>query len=422
VLFTLAAHGETVGSTLKNIALYVLRLSRSLIDFLEEFEDAYSTAKQSALALFVNLGNLLAGLSINSAFRSLKGHPRVFRVYPQVLGTRGILTGIFSARTSTGLHLGSIGTNLRGNTKYFYSMVSTMLVLASLSAFIISFLFFLSSFSTSVEVYAVICTTIAAVSPFSLAVISIVAFQVFKKKLDPDILLYPTSSVLNDIVISLVFIEIARLAILGHGVFFVITASLLSAFFIALGFYTLLRGEKEVLLSTLREGGLALLIGLTIELGTGLILSRLLEVGGVAKIAILYPVMLSTLGGSISIVGSMLTTRLSTGEFDFSTYSFKQFGQNIIGLQMASLVFHSSLSFIASYLMREVTPLEFFTLSYLSHLLGFTIMMPIVFLTVYVTNRKGLDPDNFVNPIESSIADFVETVSILVVYRTLGAD
>jgi len=69
---------------------------------------------------------------------------------------------------------------------------------------------------------------------------------------------------------------------------------------------------------------------------------------------------------------------------------------------------------------KTLTPFEFFTLSYLAHILGFIVMTPIVFLTAYITHRKGLDPDNFINPIQSSVADLVETVSILVVTRSLS--
>jgi len=405
---------------MKLVPIKAVQTLEKMINILEEVDEAYFTAKQSALALFVNIGNLLAGLSISSAFEQLKTHSWIFRVYPQILGTRGILTGIFSARTSTGLHLGSIESNLRRNTWYFYSLVSTMLILASFSAVIISILFFISSLYVSVEVYVVIYTTIATVSPFSLLFISLVAFQVFKRKLDPDILLYPTSSVLNDIVMSLVFVEIAKAVILWNTTFFVVLTILFMALFSTLGFYMLYHREKTVFLTTLKEGGLALLIGVTIELGTGFILSELFRAREIAKIAVLYPVMLSVLGGSTSIIGSMLTTRISTGEFDFSTYSFKRFSQNILGLQIASIAFHGVLSFIASYIVKTLTPFEFFTLSYLAHILGFIVMTPIVFLTAYITHRKGLDPDNFINPIQSSVADLVETVSILVVTRSLS--
>ncbi len=402
-------------TALDNIA----QILRKLMDILEELEEAYLTARQSALALFVNLGNLLAGLSISSALGQLRAHPWVLRIYPQVLGTRGILTGIFSARTSTGLHLGSIDSSLRKNTQYFYSLVSTMLVLASLSALMIFALFSISSLYPSADVFAVVYTTIATVSPFSLLFISFTAFQVFKRKLDPDILLYPTSSVLNDVVISLVFVGVVRAIISQTTTLLLVLTIILAVLFSALGFYTFYYGERSVFLTTLKEGGLALFIGLSIELGTGIVLSELLKAGGIAKIAVLYPVMLSVLGSSTSIVGSMLTTRVSTGEFDFSISSLKKFSQNILGLQAASVAFHGVLSIIASILVKDFSFLEFFALSYLSHILGFTMMIPVVFITAYVTYRKGLDPDNFINPIQSSIADLVETISILLVARNI---
>ncbi|OYT30390.1 MAG: hypothetical protein B6U95_00465 [Thermofilum sp. ex4484_82] len=410
----------SVKSKLLEIILDLSNKIEHLSDFIL-LGDVLPIAKQSFIALFINLGNLLSGLSVASVLNSLKQQPWIFRIYPQILGTRGILAGIFSARTSTSLHLGLIEPSLKRNTSYFYSLGAAMLLLTLAGALVISILFTFSTLNVLLEVHVIIYSTILLVAPLSFFIISAIAFKAFKKGLDPDILLYPFSSVINDILISLVFIEIGRLIVRGFSFLLIPVTFFFIAAYIAIGYYVYEREEREVLVSTIKEGFTALLIGLTIELGTGSVLSTLLSgEKRVTEIALMYPVMLSTLGGSASIIGSMVTTRIAIGEFDFSPQSFKNILQNIIGLQIASVFFHAILSVIVSLIVGSFYRIfMLFMFAYISHVLGFIIMIPIILLTAYETVKRGLDPDNFVNPIESSIADFVETFSIALVSMIL---
>ncbi|RLE83520.1 MAG: hypothetical protein DRJ39_04770, partial [Thermoprotei archaeon] len=155
----------------------VLDLSNK-IEHLSDFillGDVLPIAKQSFIALFINLGNLLSGLSVASVLNSLKQQPWIFRIYPQILGTRGILAGIFSARTSTSLHLGLIEPSLKRNTSYFYSLGAAMLLLTLAGALVISILFTFSTLNVLLEVHVIIYSTILLVAPLSFFIISAIA-------------------------------------------------------------------------------------------------------------------------------------------------------------------------------------------------------------------------------------------------------
>jgi len=52
--------------------------------------------------------------------------------------------------------------------------------------------------------------------------------------------------------------------------------------------------------------------------------------------------------------------------------------------------------------------------------MGVALMIPVAILVAIAAFERGLDPDNFVNPIESSIADLVGTSTILASVELLG--
>jgi cation transporter-like permease len=49
----------------------------------------------------------------------------------------------------------------------------------------------------------------------------------------------------------------------------------------------------------------------------------------------------------------------------------------------------------------------------ITNILAVSIMVVIAYFVAIVTYRRGWDPDNFVIPIESSLADSVTTIALL---------
>lgn len=73
--------------------------------------------KETVSALSFNLGGILTGLIVAFQFNVFQLAPWAIAVYPVVLSARGVVSGLFSGRLSTGLHLGTIYPKLRGNSK-----------------------------------------------------------------------------------------------------------------------------------------------------------------------------------------------------------------------------------------------------------------------------------------------------------------
>jgi cation transporter-like permease len=102
----------------------------------------------------------------------------------------------------------------------------------------------------------------------------------------------------------------------------------------------------------------------------------------------------------------MLVTRFS----EISNHS-----NEIISAWTASLVMFSLYSITSSivYGMDKLPQLLIDSLA--TNILVVPIIVVVSFLTAIVTRKRGLDPDNFIIPIETSISDGLTTIGLLVV-------
>jgi len=64
--------------------------------------------------------------------------------------------------------------------------------------------------------------------------------------------------------------------------------------------------------------------------------------------------------------------------------------------------------------------LRFTALLFVTNILAALSMVIIAYAVGILTYRKGWDPDNFVIPIESSLADTITTISLLVALNLIG--
>ncbi len=84
---------------------------------------------------------------------------------------------------------------------------------------------------------------------------------------------------------------------------------------------------------------------------------------------------------------------------------------------MASLVMFTLYS-IVSFLTRRITALDdfmrFMAQLLVTNILAVSSIVVISYAVAIFTYRRGWDPDNFVIPIESSLADGITTISLLI--------
>jgi mgtE-like transporter len=157
---------------------------------------------------------------------------------------------------------------------------------------------------------------------------------------------------------------------------------------------------------------------------TGTILKGVNEIVGSGKeIYTVYPALIDTVGDVGSVVGSTATTKLALGLLNPSFRSMRNHAARIFSTWIASIVMfilYSVISLLTHGTLTLHAFLNFTTLLLTANVIAFSAIVLISFAVAILTFRRGLDPDNFVIPIESSLADSITTIALLVALFLVG--
>lgn len=377
---------------------------------------------QSLLSLSSNLGALLAGTFIALNLNLLTRTPWILALFPGILSIRGAIGGLFSGRLSTGLHLGTVKPRYTKNTGDFYLLFYVIITLALESSIVVGLvasLFNVAVWGASIvdcfSIIAVVVSTmglsIVLISPITIAV-SIISFR---HGLDPDVTVYPVMATVADILVTLCYI--LELNVFFSGPLGVYLIGLTSLIFLGIVLYIVFRNVREDrFVKTIKEFFVVLVLVAFIVNVTGSLLNEIRDVAGNRpEIFVVYPALIDTVGSVGSIVGSTATTKLFLGILKSSFSSIKQHLTEIGGTWIASLIMFAIYSAIPSFTSEVAmsNPLKFTAQLLTTNILAVSMMIVIAFAVAIFTYRKGLDPDNFVIPIESSLADSITTISFL---------
>jgi len=379
---------------------------------------------QSLLSLSFNLGGLLAGTLLALFFDVFSLAPWTLVLFPGILSVRGAIGGLFSGRLGTGLHLGTVRYSYTKNTRYFYLLQHAVVTLTFLSGIAIgltTWVFSVVFWGATMADFLSIAVVIVATMGLSLVFVSPLTIAVsvfsFRRGLDPDVIVYPVMSTVADIIVTACYVLCLNiffsLTVLGY---FLI--GVLNLIFLSVAFYILVknRGEKEFI-KTIKEFLFTLVFVVYIVNLTGSLLNQLRGIIGVRpEIYIVYPALIDTTGDVGSIVGSTATTKLALGAIKPSLSSIKQHKTEISSAWAASVLMFTLYSIISLLVCGIATSNTLSVLTarlLITNGLAVSVMVVISYVVAMATYRKGWDPDNFVIPIESSLADSVTTIALL---------
>jgi mgtE-like transporter len=385
---------------------------------------------QSLLSLSSNLGGILAGTLIVLYVGVFSRAPWILTLFPGILSIRGAIGGLFSGRLSTGLHLGTVKPSFTENTRefnlFFYAIVTLTLessIVVGLVASLFNAVLWGASIVDCVSIIVVVISTmglsIVLISPITIAV-SILSFR---RGLDPDVIVYPVMATVADILVTLCYVlELSIFFSLGPLGGYLI--GLTSIIFLLAVLYIAFRNVKEdKFVKTLKEFFVVLLLVAFIVNVTGSLLNEIREVvGNRPEIYVVYPALIDTVGSVGSIVGSTATTKLFLGVLRSSFSSIKQHLAEIGGAWIASMIMFVVYSTLPYFTGRTAAfnLLRFTAQLVTTNILAVSVMVIIAYAVAIFTYRRGWDPDNFVIPIESSLADSITTVSFLVALSAIG--
>jgi mgtE-like transporter len=378
--------------------------------------------KETSLAYSFDIAGLLAGFLVAYQLGVFRLSPWALALYPTLISTR-VISGLLSGRLSTALHLGTIYPRFSGNTKSFYKLIDAIIVLTLVTSLTVSLisLFFgyllwgitLADFSAIVSVMV---ATLAIGLLFSLVTIK-VAFVSFKRGLDPDIVVYPIISTAVSIFITLCYIGVlnlffflpylGRLAILAIGFTHV---------FLVLYLISQDKQEPEFL-KTISESLIMLLfVSLMVTL-TGTIFRGISNFAENRKeIYTIYPALINMVSNVGSVVGSTANTKLALGLLTPSFSSIKNHTKNITSAWVASFLMFTVLALISLAVNRVFSlssVLNFMVIIWLSNVIAVIGIALLSYWVSILTFKRGLDPDNFVIPVETSFATIVTSTALL---------
>ena len=378
---------------------------------------------QSLLSFSFDVGGLLTGALLVLYFDvfSIKEAPWALILFPGILSVRGAIGGLFSGHLSTGLHLGTVRASYTKNTKDFHLLLQAVVTLALISGITVGigtsiFGVFLWKVTVIdfIKLLAVIIATMALSVVFNSPIT--IAFSVlsFRRGLDPDVIVYPITSTVSDIINTACYIFSLNIFFtLNHLGYYLI--GILDLIFLSVVVYLLVKNvREEKFVKMIKEFLLTLLFVTFIVNVTGSFLDK---IGNRTEVYVVYPALITTIGGVGSIIGSTATTKLALGVIKPSFSSIRQHLNEIGGSWTASIAMFTLYS-ITSSLTSETTTLsnslKFATQLLATNILAVSAMIIIAYAVAISTYRRGLDPDNFVIPIESSLADSITTISLLI--------
>jgi mgtE-like transporter len=385
--------------------------------------------KETSIAYVFDIGGLLAGFMVASQLGIFAKAEWVIAVYPAILSAKGVIGGLLSGRLSTALHLGTIHPRFFTNTKSFYKLLEALVVITlatsvAMSSIGIVFgtLFWGITFADFPAILSVVMATMAIGLLLSLITIK-VSFVSFKRGLDPDIVVYPIMSTVADIFITLFYIGVISLFFAGYLGSWVIAAIALAFGFLV--FYILPKNMHEVnFIKTIKESMTTLLIVAFVVNVTGTVLKQISYfVAERKEVFTVYPALIDTIGDVGSVVGSTATTKLALGLLTPSLASMRNHAKNIFSAWSASLMVFVILA-ILSLAINGVFSLPSFlsliSVLLIANVIAITAIVLLSYSISILTFKKGLDPDNFVIPIESSFADSITTIALLVALLLIG--
>jgi mgtE-like transporter len=376
---------------------------------------------QALFSLLFDFGGLLAGSILAYNLGIFESLPWALVIYPGILSIRGAIGGLFSGRLSTAMHLGTIKPRLMGNTSEAYALLNTVNALTLMSALFmgsIGSIICVVVTGTPLTTFPLILSVIVCSMGLSILIISPMTFWIstvaYRRGLDPDVILYPIVSTVADIVITFLYIGVLQ-AILKLGDMswiFLNSINLVFIFTVLWAIRKIYRSEEFQ--STFKEFMITLLFVSVIVNITGTALNSIIDViGRRPEIFMIYPALIDTVGDIGSIVGSTATTKMALGTMLTKYGAILEHSLEIASAWVASVIMFILYAIFSSLANGVELPrllLEVLTV----HIIVVPLIILISYGTAIITRRRGLDPDNFIIPVETSLSDGLTTIGLLI--------
>jgi len=349
---------------------------------------------------------LVAGLVVVSGVSYIVSYPIVLLILPALMDLRGDIYGSLSIRTVTALHLGLSRPTFRSKFVVMNLKAAVLIsILASTVVAVVSMIVEWISWGEGLGVlllplsYSTTLLAFALVVPISLKTI----FEAFKRGVSIEYLAAPIVSGISDVITPLLLFLFAA----------IVHYPLASILILLLSLLLILRCRKLDESSTkyVRENSVATMVVATLSGFGGLFYALNIRDPLVQRILLSAPGFNAVLGAFAGIVASSLSVRLQTvGEVGMG--------------DLKGLCLRSGAQYLAAVMVLALPVLAYggvlcFSAVLAASLAGFLVMLASTHFLTLFTFRHGLDPDNVVFPIMTTVGDLVGPALVIASYLAL---
>lgn len=393
--------------------------------------------RESLIALGITVfGELITGnlwASFYSEFIIIAG---IIALIPVIGENRGNISGIFTSRLGTGLHLGTMKPSFRERSKELNNTILMNIILTlSLpiwTSFVVFSFHYLSGGTTSYFdfLFVGIGASLILVCIQPILTLSI-AFLVYIKGFDPDVVVYPVTSVIADIMTSLaIYIVIAieisffrsnSLTIPETFVEFIAVSYFIG--FLLFIFIRPIRNRFNIsfdLVNLLREALPVIMVSIIIGSIAGSILDNTVTYTG---ILLILPIFMSFTGAIGSVIGSKFTTNYQLGMLSTKNGKIDMYIISPLLLILVSFILSTFLGVVAyeitlqsHYSLPAHTTMISFIIS--CSLIGVMTALLSILLAIFlgiITFARGLDADNIIVPLLTTVGDLIAIITVVVI-------
>nr|WP_319374020.1 magnesium transporter [uncultured Methanobacterium sp.] len=396
------------------------------------FRDVSRVLGETFTALFIcAIGDLIAGILLSGMTGTLEMLPGLLVLIPGAIGMRGNIFGALGSRLGSNLHIGTLTPELKRSPILNQNIASAMILTIIMSIFLAfaakAFCMLLGFSSISLAEFTVISVLGGIFSGALLLPATIlISIKSYENGWDPDNVTTPLIAASGDLfTIPSILLAVYILLAIRNGY----VETVLFILFIIIGImgfvYGIKRGThlKKIIIHSTPTLFLSSIFGTT----AGTILNGSFStILSNPSILALVPLFSGESGDLVSILGARLSSGLHIGSIESSLRPSGGALRNFAIIIILAVIIYPLIGVLA-YMGSFLTGAESIALGkmiFISTSAGLMLtpfMLLIAFYLNAMSYRKGLDPDNIVIPLSTSLTDPVaNTFLVMMVIFTLG--
>ena len=411
-----------------NIIRKIIELPSLLAATLRSFlEDTNSVITESLISLLIcAFGCLFTGIILGNMEFYLETFPGLMVIIPGAIGMRGNIFGSFGSRLSTHLHIGTLSPEFKRSdilTENITSSIILTMVLSVLLGIIAKAVCIIFNFPSISLFDFVLISFIAGLisSIVMLPITMFISLKSFENGWDPDNITTPLIAAFGDfftlpaIVAAIYVVQFVSIVPIVEKILFALV--IISTVVALAAGYT---SDKEIRNIVRQSTPVLFVCSILGTLAGGILNGSITTLLKSQTLLTLVPLFSGESGGLVSVLSARLSSGLHSGLIDADLKPGKVTLENFSIVIFLSLIMFPIIGFLAE---ASTTVLGNARVNYLNAILirliaGMIVvgvMLLIVFYISTISYRKGLDPDNIVIPLSTSLTDSISTLVLVVV-------